>query len=82
MYGQHWALCRKATRGINHVASFNVRIGRRGASWGIQMVANDLILTLSGGSFNAFEGLSAESSWFPTIERGRWDSSDDVRLED
>jgi alpha-L-rhamnosidase len=72
--GQHWAPCRHGTRWGDKVVDFEVNIEQGGASWGVNMVANGLILCLdvSKGSLGAFEGLSETNGVFPSIPRGTW----------
>jgi alpha-L-rhamnosidase len=82
--GQHWAPCRHGTRWGDKIAQFEVKIEEKGASWGINMVANGLIfcLDISKRSLGAFEGLSETNGVFPSIPRGTWTLGPDVLLED
>lgn len=61
---------------------FEVNIEKGGASWGVHMVANGLILCLDMAkrSFGAFEGLSDTNGVFPSISRGCWDIAPGVSL--
>lgn len=74
IYGQHWAPCRQGTRWTDMCVRFEVRIDRIGASWGVHMVANGLVFCLDKErhTLTAHEGLSHESSVFPSIARGSW----------
>jgi alpha-L-rhamnosidase len=74
VHGQHWAPCRQGTRWTDKCARFEVRIDRVGASWGVHMVANGLVFCLDKErrTLTAHEGLSHESSVFPSISRGSW----------
>jgi alpha-L-rhamnosidase len=74
IYGQHWAPCRQGTRWSDMCVRFKVRIERAGASWGIHMVANGLVFCLDKErqTLTAYEGLSHESSVFPSVSRGTW----------
>jgi len=74
IYGQHWAPCRQGTRWTDICVRFEVRIDRIGASWGVHMVANGLVFCLDKErqTLTAHEGLSHESSVFPSIFRGSW----------
>ena len=72
--GQHWAPCRQGTRWKDICVRFEVRVDRKGASWGVHMVANGLVFCLDKErqTLTAHEGLSHESSVFPAIARGSW----------
>jgi alpha-L-rhamnosidase len=72
--GQHWAPCRQGTRWSDTCVQFEVRIDRTGASWGVHMVANGLVFCLDKErlTLTAHEGLSHESSVFPSIAKGTW----------
>ncbi|KAH0365932.1 hypothetical protein KCU65_g5753, partial [Aureobasidium melanogenum] len=74
IHGQHWAPCRHGTRWTNMCVRFEVRIDRIGASWGVHMVVNGLVFCLDKERqiLTAHEGLSHESSVFPSIARGSW----------
>ncbi|KEQ69641.1 Six-hairpin glycosidase [Aureobasidium namibiae CBS 147.97] len=74
IHGSHWAPCRQGTRWTDICVRFDVRIDRRGASWGIHMVANGLVFCLDKErrTLTAHEGLSHESSVFPSVARGDW----------
>lgn len=74
IYGQHWAPCRQGTRWTDMCVRFQVRIDCVGASWGVHMVANGLVFCLDKErqTLTAHEGLSHESSVFPSISRGSW----------
>lgn len=83
VYGQHWAPCRRGTRWRDKIVEFEVKVDKRGASWGVHMVANGLVfcLDVKARKLEAFEGLASERSVFPTIERGKWDLGNEVDLE-
>lgn len=83
VYGQHWAPCMFGTRWSNYTTRFEVQTEEFGASWGVRMVANGLIFLLdkSQRQLRAFEGLSDESSVFPSVPQGVWPIPDDVDLE-
>lgn len=74
IYGQHWAPCRQGTRWSDMCVQFEVKIDRMGASWGVHMVANGLVFCLDKKrqTLTAHEGLSHESSVFPSIVKGTW----------
>jgi alpha-L-rhamnosidase len=74
VYGQHWAPCRFGTRWLDKVVRFEVRIDGNGASWGVHMVANGLVFLLDKTklTLTAYEGLSHESSVFPSFPKGTW----------
>jgi len=74
IHGQHWAPCRQGTRWTDICVRFEVRIDRIGASWGVHMVANGLVICLDKErqTLTAHEGLSHESSVFPSMARGSW----------
>jgi alpha-L-rhamnosidase len=74
IYGQHWAPCCQGTRWSDIYVQFEVRIDRTGASWGVHMVANGLVFCLDKErqTLTAHEGLSHESSVFPSIVKGTW----------
>lgn len=80
IYGQHWAPCRQGTRWLDKSARFQVKIEEGGASWGIHMVANGLVWCLDkqNATLTASEGLSHESSVFPSIVRGSWIVNSDL----
>lgn len=71
--GQHWAPCRHGTRWGDKQVSFEVKVERRGASWGVHMVANGLIFCLDATkrTLGAFEGLSETNGVFPSTPRGQ-----------
>lgn len=75
IHGQHWAPCRQGTRWTDMCVRFKVRIDRIGASWGVHMVANGLVFCLDKErqTLTAHEGLSHESSVFPSIAKGSWE---------
>ncbi|KAH8679026.1 Six-hairpin glycosidase-like protein [Tricladium varicosporioides] len=82
--GQHWAPCRQGTRWGDKTVTFEVKIEKGGASWGVHMVANGLILTLDAEkkALAAFEGLSNTNGVFPSIPRGQWNLSIPVPLNE
>lgn len=83
IYGQHWAPCRFGTRWSNYTTHFSALIEAGGASWGVRMVANGLIflLDVQKRELRAYEGLSDESSVFPSIPKGAWPVHHDFDLE-
>lgn len=84
IYGQHWAPCRFGTRWSNYTTKFSVRIEAGGASWGVRMVVNGLIflLDVDNKELRAYEGLSDESSVFPSIPKGAWPVHHGLKLGD
>lgn len=82
--GQHWAPCRQGTRWGDKTVTFEVKIEKAGASWGVHMVANGLIFTLDveKKALAAFEGLSNTNGVFPSIPRGQWNLSIPISLDE
>jgi alpha-L-rhamnosidase len=80
--GQHWAPCRHGTRWEDKTVEFKVKVEKKGASWGVHMVANGLIfcLDVAKRSLAAFEGLSDTNGVFPSVPRGQWVIPEDVDL--
>jgi alpha-L-rhamnosidase-like protein len=84
VYGSHWAPCRKGTAWTNKTVTFAARIEKGGASWGVHMVANGLVLCLDAETriLSAVEGLSNTSSLLPVVPRGSWPVPPVVDLSD
>jgi hypothetical protein len=74
VHAGHWAPCRQGTAWSDKIVTFEAKIEQSGASWGIRMVANGLVLCLDCESrtLEAFEGLSNQSSLLPVIQKGTW----------
>ncbi|WQF89339.1 Putative six-hairpin glycosidase superfamily, alpha-L-rhamnosidase domain-containing protein [Colletotrichum destructivum] len=72
--GQHWAPCRQGTRWGDKEVAFEVLVERRGASWGVHMVANGVIFCLDteAKELRAYEGLAHTSAVFPVKSLGSW----------
>lgn len=72
VFAGHWAPCRLGTAWADKIVEFEVTIERVGASWGVHMVANGLVLCLDADErkLEAFEGLSNQSSMMPVVPRG------------
>ncbi|KAL9946824.1 hypothetical protein D7B24_004622 [Verticillium nonalfalfae] len=82
VFAGHWAPCRQGTEWTDKIVEFEVTIGRVGASWGVHMVANGLVLCLDADErkLEAFEGLSNQSSMMPVVPRGSWPLPADMKL--
>ncbi|KIV99227.1 uncharacterized protein PV09_09091 [Verruconis gallopava] len=80
--GQHWAPCRWGTRWTDKTITFQTRIERCGASWGVHMVTNGLIfcLDLTSRTLRAVEGLADQATVFPCTERGQWPLPETIDL--
>lgn len=80
VHGQHWSPCRQGTRWADKIVRFKVRIDEGGASWGVHMVVNGLIFCLDVHqmTLTAYEGLSHQSSVFPSIIKGVWTIDEDL----
>lgn len=70
----HWAPCRQGTWWSDNTVTFEVNIEQKGASWGVHMVANGLVLCLDADTrtLTAFEGLANQPSMLPVFSRGSW----------
>ncbi|KAG7148777.1 hypothetical protein HYQ46_002347 [Verticillium longisporum] len=82
VFAGHWAPCRQGTEWTDKIVEFEVTIDRVGASWGVHMVANGLVLCLDADErkLEAFEGLSNQSSMMPVVPRGSWPLPADMDL--
>ncbi|KZL79657.1 hypothetical protein CI238_11028 [Colletotrichum incanum] len=72
--GQHWAPCRQGTRWGDTESTFQVLVEKRGASWGVHMVANGVVfcLDIEAKELRAYEGLAHTSTVFPIKSFGSW----------
>ncbi|GKT66400.1 alpha-L-rhamnosidase [Colletotrichum tofieldiae] len=72
--GQHWSPCRQGTRWGDTESTFQVLVEKRGASWGVHMVANGVIfcLDIEAEELRAYEGLAHTSTVFPIKSFGSW----------
>lgn len=82
VHAGHWAPVRQGTLWGDKIISFEARVERHGASWGVHMVANGLVLCLDAEArtLAAFEGLANQASMMPVTPRGLWQLPSDLDL--